>query len=158
MYWKEIKHLSNKWDKYGFVNETEIRVAAWIALAFSLLSIYFVIFKWNFNVGLFIVWIIWLDFMLKVFISPDFSIFWRITRLFIKGKKKIMRWSVQKRFAWSIGVVLSTFVMFCMLLLSWIIESTNPWVLSLMQQISTNITNNALIILPMNPAILACEI
>ncbi|MDQ7009881.1 MAG: DUF4395 domain-containing protein [Candidatus Gracilibacteria bacterium] len=156
MYGKFVEGTGNKTDKYGFVDETEIRIAAGLSLVFALLSVYFVIFKGNFNVGLFIVGIIWLDFVLKVFISPDFSIFGRIVRLFIKGKEKIWVGSVQKRFAWSIGLVLSTFVIFCMLLLSGYIESTNPSVLAIMEQISTNITNNALIVLPMNPAILAC--
>ena len=126
MYWKKIKHLSNKWDKYGFVDETEIRIAAWLALILALISFFLVMFKWNFYIAFYTVWIIRLDFVLKVFISPKYSIFWSLVRFFIKDKEKIWVWAVQKRFAWVIWLILSTFVLFCMLLLSWYMESTNP--------------------------------
>ena len=43
-----------------------------------------------------------------------------------------------------------------MLLLSWILESLNPQVLAIIEQIKVNIINNSFIVLPMNPAILAC--
>ena len=156
MYWKFIKGIGSETDKYGFVDETEVRIAAWIALIFALVSFYLVMLRWDFNTAFFTVWTIWLDFVLKVFIWPDFSIFGRVVRLFLKKKEKVWVWSVQKRFAWVIGVVLSTFVLYCMLLLSWNIESTNVTVIAIIEQISTNITANALIVLPMNPAILAC--
>lgn len=156
LYGQAVKWITQKWDKYGFVDETEIRFSAWLALVFALLSFYFVMFKWNFDIAFFTVWIIWLDFILKVFISPDYSIFWRIVRLFLKNKKKHMVWSVQKRFAWSIGFLLSTFVIYCMLLLSWYMPSTNPQVMYIIEMINTNIANNALIVIPKNPAILAC--
>ena len=158
LYGQAVEGFTMEWDKYGFVDETEIRIAAWIALAFALLSFYFVVFNWNFNLGFVTVWIIWLDFVLKVFVWPDFSIFWRITRLFLKWKEKIMVWSVQKKFAWSIGVVLSTFVMFCMLILSWYTACSHPEVLSIIEMINNNVANNALIAMPMNPAILACAL
>jgi len=156
MYWNKIKHLSNEWDKYGFVNELEIRIEAGLALILALSTFFIVMLKWDFKIWLAIVWIIWLDFVLKIFIWPNFSIFGNITRIFIRNKEKIWVWSVQKRFAWSIGLVLSTFVIYCMLLLGWFIETTNPQVLNIIEQINTNIVNNKFMVLPMNPAILAC--
>jgi len=156
LYWRPVEWITQKWDKYWFVDETEIRIAAWIALVFALLSFYFVVLNWNFNLWFVTVWIILLDFVLKVFVWPDFSIFWRITRLFLKWKEKNMVWSFQKKFAWSIGVVLSTFVMFCMLILSWYTACSHPEVLSIIEIINNNIANNVLIVMPMNPAILAC--
>lgn len=156
MYWKFVEGISSKSDKYGFVNETEIRIWAWLALIFALISFYLVMFKWNFDIAFYTVWTIRLDFILKVFIWPDFSIFWRLVRIFIKDNKKNWVWSVQKRFAWVIGLILSTFVLFCMYLLSWYAESTNPVVLEIIQQININISHDTLLVLPMNPAILAC--
>jgi hypothetical protein len=41
MYWKKIEHLSNKWDKYGFVNETEIRIAAGLTLVLALATFFY---------------------------------------------------------------------------------------------------------------------
>ena len=156
LYGKPVEGITQKWDKYGFVDEVEIRFSAWLALVFAIISFYLVMFKWNFDLAFFTVWTIWLDFVLKVFIWPDFSIFWRIVRPFLKAKEKIWVWSVQKRFAWSIGFFLAIFVIFCMLLLSWYIESTNPSVLAIREQINANLASNALIVIPMNPAILAC--
>ena len=156
LYGKPVEWITISWDKYGFVDELEVRIAAWLSLIFALISFYFVMFRWNFDSAFFTIWIIWLDFVLKVFIWPDFSIFGRIVRPFIKAKEKIWVWAVQKRFAWSIGFVLATFVIFCMLLLSWYMWSTDPSVLAIMEQINANLSSNALIILPMNPAILAC--
>ena len=156
MYWERLEWISKEWDKYGFVNEVEIRLAAGLALIFAIISFYLVMFNWDFDTAFYTVWIISLDFILKFFIWPDYSIFWRIVRPFIKNKEKIWVWSVQKRFAWFIGVILSVFVIFCMLLLSWYMETTSPEVLYMIDQISNNIANNKLIVLPMNPAILAC--
>jgi len=108
------------------------------------------------NIALIVVWTIWVDFILKIFIWPEFSIFWNIVRPFIKNKEKFWVWAVQKKFAWIIGFILSTFVIYCLLLLSWIIECSNPQVLAVIQQVELNILNNLFIVLPMNPAILAC--
>jgi len=156
MYWNEVKYLSNKWDKYGFVNEIEIRIAAGLTLVLALSTFFLVMLKWEFKIWLATVWIIWLDFILKIFIWPNFSIFGSITRIFIRKKEKIWVGAVQKRFAWGIGLALSTFVIYCMMLLGWFIETTNPQVLNIIEQISINIANNKFIVLPMNPAILAC--
>ncbi len=156
MYWKEIEWVSQKWDKYGFVNETEIRIIAWVTLVLALTTFFLVMLKAQFIIALFMVWLIWIDFVLKIFIWPEFSIFGIIVRPFIKNKEKLWVWAVQKKFAWIIGFILSTFVIYCLLLLSWILESSNSEVLAIIEQIKVNIVNGSFIILPMNPAILAC--
>ncbi len=156
MYWKENLGVSKKWDKYGFVNEVEIRITAWITLVLALTTFFLVMLRWEFYIALFVVWIIWIDFVLKIFIWPELSLFGIIVRPFIKNKKQILVWAVQKRFAWVIGFILSIFVIYCLLLLSWILESLNPQVLAIIEQIKVNIINNSFIVLPMNPAILAC--
>lgn len=156
MYGKFVKWISREGDRYGFVNEVEVRFAAWLGLLFAIISFYFVMFQWNFDIAFFTVWIIFLDFLLKVFIWPEYSIFWRLIKPFIKNKKSFFVWSVQKRFAWSIWLILSIFVIFCMLLLSWTMQTDRPEVLYIIEQININIANNNLIVIPMNPAILAC--
>lgn len=157
MYWTFVENISNKTDKYGFVNEHEIRISTWITLVLWLFSFFLVLFKANYQIPLFLVWTIWLDFVLKVFISPKLSIFWNIVKLFIRKKEPIWVWAVQKRFAWSIWFFISTFVMFCILIL-W--KYTNmdvpPEVLNIWQTTSINIQNWSLVVVPMNPAILAC--
>jgi hypothetical protein len=156
MYWRKIKWVSQKWDKYGFVNETEVRIATWIALVLGLISFSLVMLKWEFHITLFTVWAIWLDFILKIFIWPEFSIFWSIIRPFIKNKEKLWVWAVQKRFAWTIWLILSTFVMFCLLILGWYILWESPTIIWIIKTINLNIINNTLFVTPMNPAVLAC--
>jgi len=156
MYWKEVLGISQKWDKYGFVNETEIRITAWVTLLLALATFFLVMLKWEFNIALFVVWSIWIDFVLKIFIWPESSIFGSIVRPFIKNKEKLWVWSVQKRFAWSMWLILSTFVVFCLFILNWYLLSETPKIISIMQIISENIASNRLFVTPMNPAVLAC--
>jgi len=156
MYWEKLKWITQSWDKYWFVNEVEIRYAAWLSLIFALFSFYLIMIKWNFDLAFFTIWTIFLDFILKVFIDPKYSIFWMIVRPFIKNKPKLMVGAVQKRFAWSIGLILSLFVIYCMLLLSWNLETTNVEVLSKIELLNQNIINGKLFVIPMNPAIIAC--
>ena len=158
MYWKFVDNLSNKNDKYWFVNEVEIRLATWITLVFALFSFFLVLFKWEFAISFVLISTIWLDFILKVFISPNLSIFWNIVKLFIKNKPPIWVGAVQKRFAWSIWLFLSTFVMFCMLILWRYIYVWAPELLQLLNNMDQNIKNAKLIVTPFNPAILACVI
>ena len=77
-------------------------------------------------------------------------------KLCIKNKAPIWVGAVQKRFAWSIGLFLSTFVMFCMLVLGKYIEVSAPEVLQILNTMEQNIKNAAFIVTPFNPAILAC--
>jgi hypothetical protein len=158
MYWKFVDTLSNKTDKYGFVNEHEIRIATWITLVLWLFSLFLVLFKANYDIPLFIVWTIWLDFVLKVFVDPKFSIFWNIVKLFIRKKESLWVGAVQKRFAWSIWVFISSFVIFCLLVLWKYTSITNPALEQIWQSTQINLQNWKLIVTPMNPAIIACVI
>lgn len=156
MYWTFVEKLSNKNDKYGFVNEHEIRIATWITLVLWLFSLFLVLFKANYQIPLFLVSTIWLDFVLKVIISPKLSIFWNITKLFVKKREPLWVWAVQKRFAWSIGLIISSFVIFCLLILWKYTDITNPVIEQIWQTTSINLQNGELIVTPMNPAIMAC--
>jgi len=84
MYGTSLPHLSTKNDKYGFVDEREIRIATGITLVLGLLSLFLVLFKAEFDIPLILVSLIAADFVLKVFISPRLSIFGSIVRVFLK--------------------------------------------------------------------------
>jgi hypothetical protein len=79
-----VPHLSGKNDKYGFVDEREIRIATGITLMLGLFSLFLVVFKAEFSVPLFLVSLMVADFALKVFISPRWSIFGSFVRIFLK--------------------------------------------------------------------------
>ncbi len=157
MYWKSLPWISAKNDKYGFVDEQEVRTGTGITLVLWLISLALVLLKAEYDIPLIIVWAIWLDFALKIFISPNLSIFGGIVRLFRRGKSPIYVGAVQKRFAWSIGLFISTFVVFCLLILGkYITMKDNPVVEWIWKMTAENIANNSLIVVPMNPAIIAC--
>ncbi len=155
MYWTRVPHLSQKWDKYGFVNETEIRIATGITLVLALFTFFLVVFKANYSIPLILVSIMLADFVLKL-ISPRFSLFGAFVRIFLKKWDEVWVGAVQKRFAWSIGLVLVGFVLFCILMLGGYTGMINPVMQAIWDGTAQNIANNALIVTPMNPTIFAC--
>ncbi len=160
MYWTRVAHLSEKNDKYGFADEREIRIATGITLVLGLISLSLVLLKANYSIPLILVGLMVADFILKVFIGPRWSIFGSFVRLFLKKWGEVWVGAVQKRFAWSIGIFLSSFALYCILLLGQYIapspgqQMTAVW--AIMQATQVNIANNTLIVTPMNPTILAC--
>jgi uncharacterized membrane protein len=60
---------------------------------------------------------LWFDFLIKVTIGPKYSPILALVRCFIK-KDPVWVGAVQKRFAWGIGLFISTFVAFCLIVLS----------------------------------------
>jgi len=163
MYWLYISNLSDlseKNDKYWFINENEIRIAAGMTLVFALSSLFFVLLKARYDIALFLVSILILDFLLKIFISPQWSIFWSIARIFTKKWKEIWVGAIQKRFAWSIGLFLSSFVLYCILLLGRYISPV-AWeqstaVNSIIESTVKNLELWLLVVTPMNPTIFVC--
>ncbi len=160
MYWTHIPHLWQKSDKYGFVNEIEIRIATGITLVLALLSLFLVFFKARYDIPLILVSVMILDFILKVFISPRWSIFGSFVWLFLKKGSEIWVGAVQKRFAWSLWIFLSSFVLLCLLLLGEYIAPMSIFQAEMLSQIfqktQENIASNSLFLAPMNPAIVAC--
>lgn len=162
MYWIPLPNISKKWDKYGFVNETEIRIATGITLVLGLFSLFLVLFKAEYSIPLVLVSLMVADFILKVFISPQLSIFGIIVRPFLRKWKEIWVGAVQKRFAWSIGIVLSALVLYCILLLGQYITPME-WpqmiaVTGILEMTQINKANSTLIVTPMNPTIIVCLI
>lgn len=160
MYWKSLPGISEKWDTYGFVNETEIRISTGITLVLGLLSLCLVLFKAEYSIPLIFVSLMVTDFFLKVFISPRLSIFGMFVRLFLKKWTEIWVGAVQKRFAWSIGILLSSLVLYCILLLGQYITPME-WpqmtaVSGILEATRNNIATGMLIVTPMNPTIIAC--
>ena len=79
-----VPELSEKADKYGFIDENEIRIAAGMTLVLSLSSFFLVVFKARYDIALVLVSVLILDFLLKIFISPQWSIFGSIARIFTR--------------------------------------------------------------------------
>lgn len=160
MYWTPLPDISKPHDKYGFVDEREIRIATGIMMILWLFSFFLVVFKAEFQIPLILVSIIVMDFLARILISPKLSIFGSFVRVFLKKKDAIWVGSVQKRFAWSIGLVLSSFTLYCILLL-WEYIAPSPGaqmvaVTGILAWIEQNLAQGSLIVMPMNPTIIAC--
>ena len=96
---------------YGVVNEREVRAAAGIMFAigfFTLMSMYY---ERNIILAFWVVLVFWFDFILKVFISPQASLFGKIGALLVRNQRPEYVGAIQKRFAWSIGLVMSSTVL-----------------------------------------------
>ncbi len=156
MYGNFVAALGKKDDKYGFVNETEIRVATGLSLLLGIYSFVNIVFLANFSLSMYFIGLIWIDFVLKVFVSPEISPFARVVRPFLSlfSEKKIWVGSVQKRFAWSIGLFLSTFVVWCVLIISGTLNDAG--ILTDVYQQYLAFPIKAPMMIPMNPAIVAC--
>ena len=160
MYWTPLPDISKPHDKYGFVDEREIRITTGIMMILWLFSFFLVVFKAEFQIPLVLVGIIVIDFLARILISPKLSLFGSFVRLFLGKKDAIWVGSVQKRFAWSIGLVLSSFTLYCILILwGYIAPSPGPQMVAvtgILAWIEQNLAQGSLIVMPMNPTIIAC--
>ncbi len=156
MYGKFIPNLSEKGDKYGFVNEHEVRVTTGLMLVLGFTAFFLIVLKGNFSIPLILVSILFLEFALKALISPKWSFFGILSRRFIRKKQPLWIGSVQKRFAWTLGIFLTGFVIFCILVLGSYIPASDPIIASMKIQMAENIQNGALWVLPFNMGLIAC--
>ena len=96
------------------LNEREIRASAGILFLFMFLSWMLVIFKENFFLIKFVNTIFLTDFIIRVFISPKYSPSLIIGRLIVGKQSPEYVGAAQKKFAWTIGLVMAS-IMFLLL-------------------------------------------
>jgi len=96
------------------LNEREIRASAGILFLFILISVMLILFKGDFLLIKYVITIFLTDFIIRVFVNPKFSPSLIIGRLVVKNQVPEYVGARQKKFAWTIGVVLSA-VMFIFL-------------------------------------------
>lgn len=89
------------------LNEREIRAAAGILFLATFISLMFILFKNNFLPIKYVVTIFLADFLIRVFVNPKFSPTLIIGRLIVHNQVPEYVGAPQKKFAWTIGVVLS---------------------------------------------------
>lgn len=164
MYGTFLKGVSQEGDKYGFVNEHEIRLSAGVTLVFGLISIFFVLFKGEFLIPLVLLGAVWIDFILRVFIDPRASVFSAIVRPFIK-REPYWIGSVQKRFAWSIGLFISSAAVACLVFQSGLFVEYGETFRSAYETIQKNLKMSEfvkdprqLMLTPITPPMILCLI
>ncbi len=104
------------------LNEREIRASAGILFLLLFIPVMFIVFKGNFLAFKYGVTIFLSDFIVRVLVNPRFSPTLIIGRLIVGGQQPELVGAPQKRFAWIIGLVLSS-IMFVSLV---VLNATSP--------------------------------
>jgi hypothetical protein len=104
------------------LNEREIRASAGILFLLTFTALMLIIFKGDFLLIKFVITMFLVDFMIRVFINPKFSPSLIIGRMIVRNQVPEYVGAKQKKFAWTIGVVLAA-VMFVFMV---IINSYSP--------------------------------
>ncbi|MFT3909326.1 MAG: DUF4395 domain-containing protein [Ferruginibacter sp.] len=104
------------------LNEREIRASAGILFLAIFISLMLILFKNNFLPIKYIITLFLTDFIIRVFINPKFSPTLILGRLFVRNQVPEYVGAKQKKFAWTIGLILSA-IMFVFMV---IINSYSP--------------------------------
>jgi hypothetical protein len=89
------------------LNEREIRAAAGIMFFFAFLSLLIILFKGDFLLAKFVIYLFFVDFVIRVFVNPRFAPTLIIGRMIVGNQRPEYVGAPQKRFSWMIGVGLS---------------------------------------------------
>lgn len=105
-------------EGYDFpvLNEREIRAAAGILFLATFMSLMFIIFRNDFLPIKYVITFFLTDFLIRVFVNPRFSPTLVAGRLITGNQNPEYVGAIQKKFAWTIGVILSA-VMFLFLVI-----------------------------------------
>lgn len=96
------------------LNEREIRAASGLLFVFALLSLLMIIFRGNFFLAKCFVIYFQLDFMVRLFWNPEFAPSLIIGRFATRNQTPEYVGSPQKKFAWRIGLGLSSIMLVLM--------------------------------------------
>jgi hypothetical protein len=100
------------------LNEREIRAAAGILFLVMFMALMFVLFKQDFFLIKYVVAGFFTDFVIRVLINPRFSPTMILGRLIVSRQIPEYVGAPQKKFAWTIGLILSGLMFFLLVLLN----------------------------------------
>jgi hypothetical protein len=89
------------------LNEREIRAAAGILFLATYTSLMYILFNGNFILIKYVITLFLLDFLIRVFINPKFAPSLVLGRLIVRNQVPEYVGAQQKKFAWTIGIILS---------------------------------------------------
>lgn len=102
---------------YKVLDEREVRASAGIMLFFAMVAFVNVGFLERYFVISFVSGGLMLNFMIGLFINPKFAPTMILARLIVRNQSPLPIGAVQKKFAWSIGLILATSIFGLSLLL-----------------------------------------
>ena len=109
---KKVRQFGETVEGYNIpvLNEREIRASAGILYFFMFLAWMLVIFNENYFLIKFVNSVFLTDFIIRVMIGPRYSPSLIIGRLIVGGQTPEYVGAAQKKFAWTIGLVLSSII------------------------------------------------
>lgn len=118
--WQIIPDLEINWEKadYWVLNERAVRATAGIMFAMGFFSVLTTYYTKEYHLIKALVLIFFIDFFIKVFFWPKFSPISKIWSFLVSWQKPEYVWAIQKRFAWSLGLIIS----FLMINIVWFFE------------------------------------
>jgi len=100
------------------LNEREIRAAAGILFLFMFISIMIVIFTGDFLMLKYMITIFLADMLIRVFVNPKFSPTLILGRMIVSKQTPLYVGAPQKKFAWAIGIILSSVIFFLLIIVN----------------------------------------
>lgn len=100
------------------LNEREIRAAAGILFLATYTSLLFILFDGNFIPVKYVITFFLLDLLIRVLINPRFSPTMIAGRLIVRNQAPEYVGAPQKKFAWIIGIVLSTTMFYLLIIVN----------------------------------------
>lgn len=98
------------------LNEREIRASSGILFVFALISLQLILFRGNFVLAKYFVTLFLIEFIIRLVISPRYAPSLIIGRLIVSRQTPEYVGAPQKKFAWTIGLVLSAIMFFLMVI------------------------------------------
>lgn len=102
--WLEIH---GKPAPYGVLNERAIRSTAWIMFAVWFFTMLYTFFTRDYTLLQIVVTTFFLDFFVKVLWWPKYSPISFLGKTLVSKQKPEYVWAIQKRFAWSLWLIMS---------------------------------------------------
>lgn len=103
--------INGKPALYPVVNERAVKATAGIMFALALGTVIYTKMSGDATYMLILVPLFWFDFIIKTLITPRWSIFGFFGKFLVKKQKPEYVGAIQKRFAWAIGLVISSIMM-----------------------------------------------
>jgi hypothetical protein len=100
------------------LNEREIRASAGLLFLFMFIALMLIIFNENYLLAKYVITIFFVDFIIRIFFNPKFSPTLIIGRLIVARQNPEYVGAAQKKFAWIIGLTLSTVMFVLMVVLN----------------------------------------
>ena len=100
------------------LNEREIRASAGILFLVMFISWMLIIFNENYLLAKYVISLFFIDFAIRIFVNPKYSPTLILGRLIVARQTPEYVGAPQKKFAWVIGLTLSTIMFFHMVVLN----------------------------------------